>query len=302
MHRSTTYTNPGTSAGHSARRDASSSLCSRSRFCTAGQSTVPGSAEGCVEQSRLLSRVERRVALARARPRGAAGVAELDPGGKGRFEEVADRVPGAHVLRLFLYPDELHQARVAGERLPKLGERERVGLLDADDRDVVMSLLPSALDQVVVHAARAGDHGARERRRRLGVAEHELERSGRQLVECRGGRRGAKESLGCEHDERARDVFEGLAAEQVEVLRRGGRVGDPQVVLGGQLQEAFDPCARVLRPVALVAVREEQRQPRALTPLGVTGGDELVDDDLGPLAKSPNCASHRTSASGVATA
>ena len=37
-----------------------------------------------------------------------------------------------------------------------------------------------------------------------------------------------------------------LAAQQVEVLGRGGRVGEPDVALGGELDEALDPGARVL--------------------------------------------------------
>ena len=36
----------------------------------------------------------------------------------------------------------------------------------------------------------------------------------------------------------------------------------------------------VLRPRALVAVRQQQRQARRLAPLGQAGDDELVDDDL----------------------
>src|SRR5207237_2450910 len=47
-----------------------------------------------------------------------------------------------------------------------------------------------------------------------------------------------------------------------------------------ELQETLEPRARVLRSVAFVAVREQERQPRRLPPLGETGGDELVDDDL----------------------
>ena len=47
-----------------------------------------------------------------------------------------------------------------------------------------------------------------------------------------------------------------------------------------ELEEALEARARVLRPVALVAVRQEERQPRRLPPFREPGGDELVDDDL----------------------
>ena len=74
-----------------------------------------------------------------------------------------------------------------------------------------------------------------------------------------------------------------LAAQQVEVL--GGRraVRDLEVVLGAELQEALDARARVLRPLALVAVREQQHETAHALPLGVGGGDELVDDHLGAV-------------------
>ena len=66
----------------------------------------------------------------------------------------------------------------------------------------------------------------------------------------------------------------------MEELRRRRAVDDADVVLSRQLQEALEARARVLRTVALVAVREEKRQTRRLTPLRATRHDELVDDDL----------------------
>ena len=63
------------------------------------------------------------------------------------------------------------------------------------------------------------------------------------------------------HDQRPRDRLERLPPEHVEVLRGGGRVDDADVLLGGELEEALQPRARVLGPVALVAVRKQQRQP-----------------------------------------
>src|SRR5579859_2586360 len=66
----------------------------------------------------------------------------------------------------------------------------------------------------------------------------------------------------------------------MEVLRRRRAVGDANVLLRGQLEKALEAGARMLGPVALVAVREQQRQARRLAPLREAGGDELVDDDL----------------------
>src|SRR5207237_9261934 len=66
----------------------------------------------------------------------------------------------------------------------------------------------------------------------------------------------------------------------MEVLRRRRAIGDADVLLRRQLQEALEAGARMLGAVALVAVRKQQRQPRRLAPLRQAGGDELVDDDL----------------------
>ena len=74
-----------------------------------------------------------------------------------------------------------------------------------------------------------------------------------------------------------------LAPEQVEVLRRGARIGDPDVAFGCQLEEALQARAGMLRRRALVAVGEEEGQARRLFPLGQAGNDELVHDDLGPV-------------------
>src|SRR5215471_20199172 len=66
----------------------------------------------------------------------------------------------------------------------------------------------------------------------------------------------------------------------MEELAGGRGVRDPDVLLRRRLQEPLEPGARVLRPVALVAVRQEQREPESLTPLRQAGDDELVEDDL----------------------
>ena len=99
--------------------------------------------------------------------------------------------------------------------------------------------------RVVEHRRNAPSARSAERRRRLLQAQQALRRH---------------------HDERPRGRVERLAAQQVEVLRRGRAVGDADVVLRGELEEPLEPRARVLRAVALVAVREQQRQPRRLRP------------------------------------
>ena len=66
----------------------------------------------------------------------------------------------------------------------------------------------------------------------------------------------------------------------MEVLGRRRAVRDADVLLRAELEEALEPRARVLGAVPLVAVRQEQRQPRRLLPLRAARDDELVDHDL----------------------
>src|SRR5207342_1615777 len=71
--------------------------------------------------------------------------------------------------------------------------------------------------------------------------------------------------------------------QEMEELARGRAVDDADVVLRRELEEALEARARVLGPVALVAVRQQQRQARRLAPLRQPCRDELVDDDLGAV-------------------
>ena len=91
-----------------------------------------------------------------------------------------------------------------------------------------------------------------------------------------------QQALGREDDERQRIPLEQrrLPPQHVEVLRRGGAVHQPQVDVGGRLQEALGARARVLGALALVAVRQQEHQRRLQPPLRPARGDELVEDDL----------------------
>ena len=77
-----------------------------------------------------------------------------------------------------------------------------------------------------------------------------------------------QQALGRHDDQRPLAVAPRLPAEQVEVLRRRGAVGHPDVALGGELEEPLEPGARVLRALALVAVGQQQGEPGREPPLG----------------------------------
>src|ERR1022692_4693798 len=66
----------------------------------------------------------------------------------------------------------------------------------------------------------------------------------------------------------------------MKILRGVRGLRDLDVVFRGQLEEALDAGAGVLRSLAFVAVREKQDYAGEQVPLGFAGGDELVDDGL----------------------
>ncbi len=164
------------------------------------------------------------------------------------------------------------QLGVAFDHRLDLGNREGVQLLDPGHRDALGGLPGFVGHQVDIYLA-AAEHQARHMRGALvvqRVGDHGLEVPLAQLGERRGRTRMAEQALGRHDHQRARVVLEqrGLAAQQMEVLGRGGAVGDADVVVGGELQEALEACAGVLGPLALVAVRQQEHQRGRLGPLG----------------------------------
>ena len=71
----------------------------------------------------------------------------------------------------------------------------------------------------------------------------------------------------------------------MKILAGRARDHHPHVLVGAQFEEALDSARGVLGSLTFISVRQEERQARLLTPLGLAGGDELVDDDLGPVAE-----------------
>ena len=139
--------------------------------------------------------------------------------------------------------------------------------------------------QVVVDLAGAEQYPARARGPPLegGVVYHRPEPAAGEILQRRDGLGITQQALGRQDDERPLSLDLGLAAQQVEVLRRSGTVGDPDVAFRGQLEKPLEPGARVLRTLPFVPVRQQQHQPGGEAPLGETARDELVDDDLGAI-------------------
>src|SRR5688572_29954789 len=88
----------------------------------------------CVGDERFLLALVKDVKAGRRRGGALASrVAERSVVVERRLQAMADLVPGALVLRLFLAPDDVARLRVAVEYHLVVVRRERVQLLDADD-------------------------------------------------------------------------------------------------------------------------------------------------------------------------
>ena len=166
------------------------------------------------------------------------------------FDIRLDERPGALVLGLLLAPDELG-VREAAQLLDERARRERIELLDAHQVDVVCAAVLAFLEQVVINLARA-QHDALDpivghkldlvaRADLRMVPKHAMERrAGAEILQPRHHALMAQERLRRHQDQRFTEAAMQLAPQDVEVV--GGRraVGDLPIVLGRQLQVAFE--------------------------------------------------------------
>ena len=77
------------------------------------------------------------------------------------------------------------------------------------------------------------------------------------------------------------DLHVAVLVLPLNLLRRGVHMR----VVVAQLQEALDAAARVLRALAVEPVGHAHDEARALEPLALAGGNELVDDALRVVRK-----------------
>ena len=171
-------------------------------------------------------------------------------------------------------------------------DRERIELLDAQQIDVVDAALLALLVEIVIDLAGAQHDAAdlvvgdeldllvRAAAARRPTAARWNVGAGRHLVEPRHRALVAQQRLRRHQDQRLADVALQLAAQDVEVVRRRRAVGDLHVVLGAHLQEALEPRRGMLRPLPLVAVRQQADEARHAQPLALARRDELVEHHL----------------------
>ena len=115
------------------------------------------------------------------------------------------------------------------------------------------------------------------------VLDHRAERARGEVLDLRAGGLQPQQLLGGGHDQRLARTGVGLTTQHVEVVRRGRRLRHDHVALGAQREEALDAGRGVVRALTLVAVRQQHDQRRALAPLLLGRGDELVHDRLGAV-------------------
>ena len=127
-------------------------------------------------------------------------------------------------MRLFLTPHDFRRPRVARDFVAVVVVRERILLLEPDDRDIVDLVLATIGEELVVHLARADEHALHFFRIELvGVADHRLKRRIGELFERRHRFLVPQQALRAHHDQR-------LADANVERLRGAGIVS----AVGGQ--------------------------------------------------------------------
>ena len=89
-----------------------------------------------------------------------------------------------------------------------------------------------------------------------------------------------QQALRRHQDQRLADLALELAAQDMEVVRRRGAVGDLHVVFGAHLQEALEPRRGMLRALALVAMRQQADEAGHAQPFALARRNELIEHNL----------------------
>ena len=119
----------------------------------------------------------------------------------------------------------------------------------------------------------------------FGRPEDFREPAARKIFRARGRLLGAQQTFRRHDDERLDEIALHLAAQDVKILRGSREVADLDIVLGAGLEKALEPRAGMLRPLAFVAVRQQQHDAARPLPFRFRRDDELIDDDLRAVRK-----------------
>ena len=219
---------------------------------------------------------------------GPAHMAEPQALGQARVQAGVDEGPGAHVLGFLLEPHHLGRLCVALEDGGQEGVRPRIELLDPDQGDVRRLLGRRARPAAALPRGRSSRWHSTMRRTAVGSSTVSSSMTCAKLP--------TSSSAKVERDAWARNIDLGVttmsgrfglarawersrwkycAAVEGTVTRMLPRADSER--------KRSNAGRRVLGPLALVPVREQQDQTRVLSPLDLGGDQEVVDDDLGPV-------------------
>ena len=213
---------------------------------------------------------------------------------KNPFQVRLHKGPRALVLWLFLTPDHFG-LREPLEFFKRRDGWERVILFDPHQVDIVYTAGIARFEQIIINLARAHHHTfdfliCDELCGRVAclciIPQHAVEgRAIGEIIDTRDCHFVPQQRFGRHQNERLAEIAVHLAAQDMEVIRRCGTIGDDPVVLSAHLQEPFKPGRAMFRPLAFVAMRQEHNQPRHAQPFAFARADELIKHDLRPIGK-----------------
>src|SRR5689334_25416631 len=95
---------------------------------------------------------------------------------------------------------------------------------------------------------------------RLAVGNNGKKARRREFIDARGSIGMAQHALWSEDDQRLAPRAADLPAQEVKILRGGGRLANLHIFFAGELHKALDARAGMLGTLALVAVRKKHYQ------------------------------------------
>ena len=195
-------------------------------------------------------------------------------------------VPGSLVFRLFLTPHNLTGIAVAPDLQSVFVTWKRIELFDSNDRNIVDRVRRTRLEQIVEHlAAATNDPADFVRIEHLALRNHVQKLTLGKVGQRRNRKAVTQKTLRRHYDKRLARVTQHLPAKHMKHLRGIGRHAHLHIVFGAQLQKALESGGRMLWPLPLVAVRQQQRQSAQASPLGFARTNELIDYYLGAVDK-----------------
>src|SRR5579884_2028148 len=184
----------------------------------------------------------------------------------------------AHVFRFFLHPEQWGAFVIFFHGGLHLFSTQRIKLLQANNGDAGIFHLRALLFQIPINLpGTKQDAGRFLRRQRIG--NDGLKHAAGKFIETRRDAMIPQERFGRHHDQRLAPAPQDLPAEQVKILRGGGRIRDLHVMLGSERKKAFQARTGMFRSSAFKTVREQKHQPGKPPPFVFRAGNELINYD-----------------------